>query len=220
MIALYVVADRGIFESDAAYFALLERLGPLAGEHPGVVLQVRAKGLPEAAKRSFIARVRDALGDGVEHAFLNGETRDAQAGGFGGVHWPEAAIPAAPFLGLLAGASVHSLAALARAEAAGATFALFGPVFDAGSKRAPGVGLSALRAITRAASIPVLAIGGVTPQSVAACVAAGAAGVAAATGVLRAGDPAAAIADYLRAIDGPCPVPARPRATNSEKDSA
>ncbi|MCK9517868.1 MAG: thiamine phosphate synthase [Dehalococcoidia bacterium] len=220
MISLYVVVDRGIFECDAAYFASLKHLGSLASEHPGVVLQVRAKGLPETAKPSFVARARDALGDGVERAFLNGEARDAEAGGFGGVHWPEAAIPAAPIRGLVAGASVHSLAALERAEAAGAAFALFGPVFDAGSKRVAGVGLAALSAITRAASIPVLAIGGVTPRSVPSCVAAGAAGVAAVTGVLRSGDPPAAIAGYLRALRS-CP-PAFPRslATNPEKDFA
>jgi len=130
------------------------------------------------------------------------------------VHWPEAAIPAAPFPGLLAGASVHSLAALERAEAAAAAFAVFGPVFDAGSKRATGVGLSALETITRAATIPVLAIGGVTPQRAPACIAAGAAGVAAVTGVLRAEDPGAAIAGYLRALSSAGPVLAQPAATN------
>ncbi len=200
MIVLYVVADRGVFENDGAYFAMLDRLHPVVRAHPGTVLQVRAKGLTAREKQDFVAGVRAILGDSVKDAFLNGGAHEARAAGFGGVHWPEVAIPAAPTDGLLAGASVHSLAALRRAEAAGAAFALFGPVFDAGSKPVSGVGLAALWAITRASRIPVLAIGGVTPANVAACVAAGAVGVAAVTGVLRSRDPGAAIGAYLSAL--------------------
>ena len=207
MIVLYVVADRGIFESDAAYFSSLEQLVPVVCEHAGVALQVRAKELAGAARASFIARARDTLGGEAERAFLNGDTDAALAAGFGGVHWPEAAIPAGPAPGLRAGASVHSLAALRRAETAGAAFALFGSVFDAGSKPAAGVGLPALESVARAASIPVLAIGGITPDRAAACIAAGAAGVAAVTGILRARDPAAAVEEYLRVLPGVRPVP-------------
>jgi thiamine-phosphate pyrophosphorylase len=85
--------------------------------------------------------------------------------------------------------SCHSTADVEAARAAGATLALFAPVFE---KALPGVpalagqGLESLTAACRAArqpgphvEIPVLALGGVTLENAAQCVAAGAAGIAA-----------------------------------------
>ena len=200
MISLYIVADRAIFESDEAYFSALRHLAPIVGENPGVVLQVRAKEIDPSLRFSFVGRVSEALGGEVAGAFLNAATGDALRCGFGGVHWPEAEIPVEPYKGLPAGASVHSLNALRQAEAAGASFAVFGPVFNAGSKPVEGIGIPALGALASAAAIPLLAIGGVTPERVRECLLAGAVGVAAVTGILRARDPAAAIARYLTAL--------------------
>jgi thiamine-phosphate pyrophosphorylase len=92
----------------------------------------------------------------------------------------------------------HSIAEIERARDEGATLALFAPVFgkqiggkQVGDKQVtdkrvadgtifPGVGLGALRqACLAAGSMPVFALGGVTAQNAAACVEAGAAGIAA-----------------------------------------
>ncbi len=78
----------------------------------------------------------------------------------------------------LIGVSCHSPADVCKAAADGATFAVFGPVFekkDAPGARASGLGL--LREICQLA-IPVLALGGVTLANARACLEAGAAGVA------------------------------------------
>jgi thiamine-phosphate pyrophosphorylase len=121
-----------------------------------------------------------------------------------GVHWPEAALAGAvcgdavrpPSLlgGCLWGFSVHSLSALEAAQRAGADYVIFSPVFAPSCK--PGVvgaGLGALRQAVAASSIPVLALGGVTPARAVACLAAGAHGVAVMSGL---SDPARA-ADFL-----------------------
>jgi len=78
--------------------------------------------------------------------------------------------------------SCHSLAEVERACSLGADLILFGPVFE---KRVDdrivtaGVGLEILRhACTIAGETPVLALGGVTEGNAAACVEAGATGVA------------------------------------------
>jgi thiamine-phosphate diphosphorylase len=96
---------------------------------------------------------------------------------------------------------VHSPAAALRAEAAGADFVVAGTIFDAGSKHVPGTGLDHLHAIANATSLPVLAIGGVTPGRVASCIEAEASGVAVVSAVLRATDIAAAIRDLRQALD-------------------
>jgi thiamine-phosphate pyrophosphorylase len=59
--------------------------------------------------------------------------------------------------------------------AEGADFAVFAPVFEKGNARP--AGLEGLREACRA-SIPVLALGGVTLQNAQACLDAGAAGIA------------------------------------------
>ncbi len=76
--------------------------------------------------------------------------------------------------------SGHSVTDVRLAEAHGADLAVFAPVFEksAAPQRA-GVGLSALAEACRGVSIPVLALGGVTAENARACLAAGAAGIAA-----------------------------------------
>lgn len=89
----------------------------------------------------------------------------------------------------LVAVSCHTAAEVGLAESHGADFAVFAPVFEKAG--AAGVGLAALRAACRPparrdrkvegeprTAIPVLALGGVTVENAAACLAAGAAGVA------------------------------------------
>jgi thiamine-phosphate pyrophosphorylase len=79
------------------------------------------------------------------------------------------------------GVSCHSLAEALAAEKAGANYILLGPVFSTPSKLqyGPPLGLSKLREVTSQVSIPVFALGGITPDGVAACREHGAAGIAA-----------------------------------------
>jgi thiamine-phosphate pyrophosphorylase len=78
------------------------------------------------------------------------------------------------------GVSCHSLQDVRQAEADGADYVVFGPVFAPLSKS--GVleprGLEGLAQAAAAVRIPVLALGGVTNENSDACVSAGAAGVA------------------------------------------
>ena len=77
------------------------------------------------------------------------------------------------------GASCHTRAEVARAAEEGADLAVFGPVFE---KYKPGrstrpTGLEILHEACQE-KIPVIALGGVNPENAAACVQAGAAGIA------------------------------------------
>lgn len=80
------------------------------------------------------------------------------------------------------GVSTHSLAEAQAAQATGADFVVFGPIFETESKRAFGEpqGLDKLREVARAlGEFPVLAIGGITQENASACLVAGARGIAA-----------------------------------------
>ena len=79
----------------------------------------------------------------------------------------------------LIGVSCHSPAEVAQAETNGATFAVFGPVFE--KKDIPirhPAGLAQLREACKS-KIPVLALGGVTLESAKQCLESGARGIAA-----------------------------------------
>jgi thiamine-phosphate diphosphorylase len=139
---------------------------------------------PDADSRSLDACVealmRRASPVGVR-VLVNDRVDVAHAAGADGVHLPGHGLPGARVRHLMPGALVgRSIHGEDVTDSAQADYLLFGTVFATESK--PGqkaAGLDALaRAVARNAR-PVLAIGGVTPARVAACVDAGASGVAA-----------------------------------------
>jgi thiamine-phosphate pyrophosphorylase len=79
--------------------------------------------------------------------------------------------------------SCHTADEVARARDSAATLILFGPVFEkvvGDALVSEGGGLDLLRAAcVAAAPVPVLALGGITKENAAACIAAGASGIAA-----------------------------------------
>ena len=103
---------------------------------------------------------------------------------------------------LMVGVSVHSLEMGQRAEQEGADYLVFGPIFDTPSKRAfgPPQGLSQLKKMTSTLSIPVLAVGGITPLNAKSCIEAGAHGVAAINVFMQSQDIKATIHDFLKEI--------------------
>jgi thiamine-phosphate pyrophosphorylase len=116
-----------------------------------------------------------------------------------GVHLTEQSIPVAEARKLvgkrglqsfLVGASTHSLPSAEAAADSGADYLVFGPVFATPSKAhyGPPQGIERLAEVCHRVSIPVLAIGGVTPENARACAAAGAAGIAAIRIFQEAGD--------------------------------
>lgn len=105
--------------------------------------------------------------------------------GAAGVHLPSGSPAARTWraivpTGFLIGVSCHSVDDVRNAEAEGADYVVFGPVFPPRSKtaRVEPRGLEGLARAAAAVKIPVLALGGVTRENSAACVSAGAAGIA------------------------------------------
>lgn len=109
---------------------------------------------------------------------------------------------------LVVGRSGHGRAELARLTTE--DYLTVSPVFPSASKPGygPALGPARLAELVRlAGGRPVLALGGVeTPDRVAACLAAGAAGVAVMGAVMRAADPAAVVASLLAELTGAAAV--------------
>lgn len=198
---LYYITDRGQFPGDepARRRALLAKIAEAASA--GVdYIQLREKDL-SARDLQFLAEdavrtIREARTANAEQRtelLINSRTDIALAAEAGGVHLrAEDASPheVRRVLGVsahrllatahfLIAASCHSVADVLRAESESADFAVFAPVF--GKNNAPGVQAAGLLALQEAcrAKIPVLALGGVDLQNAAACLQAGAAGIAA-----------------------------------------
>jgi thiamine-phosphate pyrophosphorylase len=101
------------------------------------------------------------------------------------------------------GVSVHSTEEAVEAELKGADWIVFGPVYDTPSKRAygPPQGLAKLERVAATVRLPVIAIGGITPERVPEVLGAGARGVAAISAILAADSPGAATRRFLEALD-------------------
>lgn len=101
-------------------------------------------------------------------------------------------VPDRPFL---IGISTHDVAQVAAAVEGGADYLGFGPVFPTSTKRNPDPvqGTEMLRVIcAQAASVPVVGIGGITPETAVRVAAAGAAAACCISAVNRSADPVAA----------------------------
>ena len=164
-------------------------------------IQLREKDLTgkqcSALTRKALLRVSEQSSrtPSVARIIVNGRLDAALAQQAGGIHLGEHSLRvedakrmlAADHLsqtlppGLLVGVSCHSLEAARSAVSAGADYIFFGPIFPTPSKTAFGApqGLDRLSEVCDSVTIPVLAIGGVTPENMPACLSAGASGIAA-----------------------------------------
>lgn len=139
-------------------------------------------------------------------AVVNDRPDVACAAGVGAVQLTSRSIPVrdavAAWPHLRIGASVHSPADATTAEQDGAHWCIAGSAFSTESHpgEAP-AGPDAIAKMAAAVSIPVIGIGGVTPDSAAMLLRAGIHGMAAISGIWRAPDVGEASQRYLSAYD-------------------
>jgi thiamine-phosphate pyrophosphorylase len=194
---LYAITSRRLLPGDEP--ARRDRLLELARQwtEGGVdFIQVREKDLPLTELQPLAARIVEAVRAATKnaprrtHVLVNGPAQLALDAGADGVHLHANAGPAALRAAsqvydragreLTVSAACHSPEEIRQAN--GATLLLFSPVFEkvTGQGMSRGQGIAALRAaVDQAQPAPVLALGGVTEKNAAACVQAGAAGIAA-----------------------------------------
>jgi thiamine-phosphate pyrophosphorylase len=200
----YLITDR-THTHDRALIAALQ-----AAAHAGVrAMQFREKDLSPREQYALAEEAREALAPLGVRLLMNDRADIACAAGLDGVHLTSAGLtPIAArtclHAGSLIGASTHTLVEARFAEAQGADFITFGPVFYTPSKAAYGDprGLEALREVCATVSIPVFALSGITPERIPACLDAGAHGVAAISALLDTPDIADAVGAFRDALGG------------------
>lgn len=149
------------------------------------LIQVRERDLETDLLLALVTAAVARAQNTSTRVLVNDRLDVALAGGAAGVHLPTHGFPVAEvrrrYPDLLLGASCHNLDELRRAQDGGADFVVFGPIYETPSKRpyGPPLGIEKLAQAVHAARIPVLALGGITLSNAAACLQAGAAGLAA-----------------------------------------
>jgi thiamine-phosphate pyrophosphorylase len=148
-------------------------------------VQIREKDLSARDLYELIRAAMDLPNPRRVKFLVNTRVDVALAAGCAGVHLPSGSPPPRFWRsitpsGFLFGVSCHAVEEVRQAEQHGADYVLFGPVFAPLSKSSNlnPRGLEGLAVAAASVKIPVLALGGITRQNQAACVAAGAAGIA------------------------------------------
>jgi thiamine-phosphate pyrophosphorylase len=198
---LYFISDRKLTPSEPPERVILEAVA--AGVD---MVQIREKDLPDRdLLRISRSVVEGSAGTGTE-IFLNSRFDIALSAGADGVHLPASGLSVSRVrraVGdrLRIGVSTHSVREVVEAGREGADFVTFGPVFETPSKApyGPPQGLERLREAVERAAVPVLAIGGIKPESSGEIFRIPVGGIAVISAIACAGDRRAAVEAFRAA---------------------
>jgi thiamine-phosphate diphosphorylase len=202
-----MITDRRRLQSDADL--LVQRVGEAAAAGADLV-QVRERDLDARELSRLVTRCLDAARGTRTRLLVNDRLDVALATGAHGVHLRSDSMSAARArslapVGFLIGRSVHVVDEAVRVAAEGGVdYLLFGAVFATSSK--PGhtpAGVRMLAEVAAATSVPVLAVGGITAETVKLLAGSGSAGFAAIGWFADGGDGVAhqAVAAAARAFE-------------------
>lgn len=205
---LLVVTDRRL--AAAAGHDLVDVVMAAVAAGARAVL-LREKDLPEPERWEIAHQLADCLGMvGGQLLVATGPSVDEPSlallseVGACGLHLAASPEGGTPGLDrLILGQSCHSVAELRAAADRGLSYATLSPIWETPSKPGygPALGPSGLAAAVDAVpELPVFALGGVTAERAASCVAAGAAGVAVMGAVMGAADPGAEVRGIRAAL--------------------
>lgn len=169
-------------------------------------LSLRERDLPPAEQSFLLRKIMQRAERRHAKVTLHGDAKLARDAGAEGVHLAAGSDAAEARRlfgdGGLIGISVHGAEEACGADPAVLDYVVAGPVFETASKPGygPALGTDGLGRIVQACRVPVIAIGGITAENAAECLGAGVGGIAVMGGVMRAKDPAGAVAQLLGAL--------------------
>jgi thiamine-phosphate pyrophosphorylase len=169
-------------------------------------LSLRERDVSDNEQLALARCLRRIARDRGARVTIHGDAAIAKEAELDGVHLRAGAdiATARALLGAeaLIGVSVHSVIEAERLDARMLDYAIAGPVYETASKPGygPALGPAGVVAFVRATPVPIIAIGGIEPRTVAEVMASGVAGVAVMGPVMRANEPAQVIGQYLAAL--------------------
>jgi thiamine-phosphate pyrophosphorylase len=170
------------------------------------VVQVRVKGHTDADLYDFASRVMEICVVHGTTCVVNDRVDIALAVGAHGTHLGAEDLPIAVVRrlagpGHLIGGTAREPAQAARQITAGADYVGVGPAYPTTTKDGlpTPIGVEDIAAVARAVNVPVIAIGGITEESIVEIRATGAAGLAVVSAISDAPDPGAATRAILAA---------------------
>lgn len=180
----------------------------LAVAGPRLVVQVRVTdATTDREAYELTCRIAALCAEVGATCLVNDRLHVALAAGAAGGHVGADDLPVAAARRVLGptavlGATARTPEAAGRAVADGATYLGVGPCFATTTKTGlpDPIGPEGIRRVAAAVTVPIIAIGGVTPASVPALLAAGAYGVAVVGAIGAAADPGRATADFLEVL--------------------
>ena len=165
-------------------------------------IQYRAKDARPDERRDIAERLRSLCHEHEALLIINDFPELARDIDADGVHLGQNDMPpvqARQIVGRdkLIGISTHSVDEALKAEAQGADYIAFGSIFPTSSKDDTTlVGLKNLSMVRKAVRIPLVAIGGITPEGASQAIEAGADAVAVISGIMADDDPGRAAREY------------------------
>ena len=183
----------------------LEHVLSQALEAGAPAIQLRAKDATAREVTAMARRLLPMVRSAGALFFVNDRLDVALATGADGVHLgpddlPVKEVRSAVPRDFIVGYSTADPEEAARAEADGADYLGSGTVYPTTNKPDPGevIGLSGLQRVVKAVSIPVVGIGGITPERAVDVAGVGARGIAVIGAVVGAPDPGEAVRRLLR----------------------
>jgi thiamine-phosphate pyrophosphorylase len=200
---LYLITDRKLFSDHTAFLKGVEQ-ALKAGVR---AIQLREKDISVRELLRLAYLLKELTAKYNAKLFINDRTDIALAVGAEGVHVGGAGLPASAVrkaggAGILIGVSTHGYDEAVKAEADGADFITFGPVFETPSKMHYGkpLGVDQLGEVGRKLSIPIFALGGIKKENAQQVLKSGSYGIALISGILAATDIKANTEEFMRLL--------------------
>jgi thiamine-phosphate pyrophosphorylase len=198
---LYVVLDRTV-----AMGRDLDDILAAAVEGGAEMIQLREKTWPSGTLYPIAQKLRARCRAAGIPFIVNDRVDLAVAVEADGVHLGQEDLPPAAARalfkpGMLLGLSTHSVEQAKAAQAAGADYVAVGSMYPTATKpEFQLVGPALAREVRPVVQVPLIGIGGITPENCADVIAAGCDGVAVISAVCSAADPRAAARRFIAAI--------------------
>ena len=200
---LYLITDRKVATKP------LPEAVRLALEGGVRAVQLREKNLPVRELLALALELRSITREFGAKLFINDRVDVAVSVDADGVHLGHLSIPVeaarkAVGKSMMIGVSTHNLDEAKAAEAEGADFITYGPIFETPSKASYGhpVGTDAIKGIKSGIYLPIFALGGIKSGLIGQIIASGAYGISMISSILGADDIKKAAESVVQEIAG------------------